>query len=332
MKRLGLCLVGCGAIARRHARALRAMGRVELLFASRDAARAELFRREFRGIGAFGSAEEACGSPLVDAVVDCTPHVWHLPNAVLAAAHGKHLLIEKPVTRSVAELDVLRSAVVSAGVIAMVAENYLFKPVVTVMRELVERGEIGRPVLLEINRTNRSVVSGWRTDADLMGGGALLEGGVHWINYLTSLAGSEVQQVLAVKPTVPYQPVAPHEDTLEVLVKFADGSVGKLLHSWYLKNRLKGVQLSKLYGTEGNIVFESNGIALVVAGKRTRVRFPGLRDLMGYRAMMSHFVDCLERKTEPAMSLDVARRDLAVVEAAYRSIESGRFEGPAGRS
>lgn len=317
-------------IARRHAGALRAMGTVDLLFASRDVARAEALRREFGGVGAFGSYEEACASPLVDAVVDCTPHAWHLPNALLAAAHGKHLLIEKPVTRTVAELDTLRSAVAAAGVIAMVAENYLFKPMVTVLRELVDRGEIGRPVLLELNRTNRSVVRGWRADAELMGGGALLEGGVHWVNYLTSLAGSEVREVLAVRPTVPYDAVAPHEDTLEVVVKFADGSVGKLLHSWYLKNRLKGVQLSKFYGTEGNIVFESNGIALVVAGKRTRVRFPGLRDLMGFRAMLTHFVDCVRRAVEPAMSLAVARRDLAVVEAAYRSIESGKFEVPVG--
>lgn len=306
------------------------MGTVDLLFASRELDRAEAFRQEFHGVGAFGSLAEASASPLVDAIIDCTPHAWHLPNAQLAAAHGKHLLIEKPVTRSVAELDVLCRAVSEAGVIAMVAENYLFKPMVTVFRELVDRGEIGRPILLELNRTNRTSVHGWRADADLMGGGALLEGGVHWINYLTSLAGSEVREVLAVRPTVPYHATAPHEDTLEVVVKFADGSVGKLLHSWYLRNRLKGVQLSKMYGTEGNIIFESNGIALVVAGKRTRVRFPGVRDLMGYRAMLRHFVECVQQGLPPAMSLAVARRDLAVVEAAYRSIESGRFEGPEG--
>ena len=329
MTRVRLCLLGCGAMARRHARTLRALGGVELRFASRERERAEAFGREFGGVGGFAGYEEGCASPLVDAVIDCTPHALHLANARLAALHGKHLLIEKPVTRNLAELDAMIEAVNAAGVIAMVAENYFFKPMVRVFRELVASGDVGRPVLLELNRTNRSSTRGWRADAAMMGGGALLEGGVHWINYLISLAGSEVREVLAVRPSVPYPAAAPFEDTLEVVVKFVDGAVGKLLHSWYLKNRLKGVQLSKLYGTDGNIVFETNGLMLVLAGKRTRIRFPGVRDLMGHRAMLAHFVDCVTRHQAPAMSLALARRDLAIIEAAYRSLESGRFEVPA---
>lgn len=329
MTRLRMCLLGCGAIARRHARALRALGTVDLLFASREQERAETFRREFGGTGAFGAYEEACASPLVDAVFDCTPHALHLANARLAAAHGKHLLVETPAARNLVELDAMITAVGAAGVTAMVAENYFFKPMVRVFREVIASGDIGRPLLLELNRTNRSTVQGWRADAAMMGGGALLEGGVHWINYLTSLGGSEVRDVLAVRPTAPYPAVAPFEDTVEVVVRFADGAIGKLLHSWYLKNRLKGVQLSKLYGTDGNVVFETNGLLLVVAGKRTRVRFPGVHDLMGFNAMLRHFVTCVTGGTTPAMSLAVARRDLAVVEAAYRSLETRRFETPA---
>lgn len=328
MTALRLCLLGCGRMARQHARGLRALGGVELLFASRDRDRAEAFRREFGGIGAFTGYEEACASPQVDAVIDCTPHALHLANARLAATHRKHLLIEKPVARTLAELDEMITAVESAGVIAMVAENYLFKPMVRVFRDVVASGDVGQPLLLEIDRANRTTAHGWRTDAAMMGGGALLEGGVHWVNYLTSLAGSDVREVLGMRPTVPYPPAAPFEDTMQVVVKFADGSIGKLLHSWYLKDRLKGVQFSKLYGTEGNILFESNGLLLIVAGKRTRVKFPGLRDLMGYRAMLAHFVDCVTKNEAPAMSLAMARRDLAVVEAAYRSLESGRFEVP----
>jgi predicted dehydrogenase len=324
-----MCVLGCGAIARRHARALRALGTVDLLFASRDRQRAEAFRRAFGGAGAFGDYEEACASPLVDAVFDCTPHALHLANARLATAHGKHLLVEKPAARNLVELDAMMAAVGAAGVIAMVAENYHFKPMVRVFRDVIASGDIGRPLLLELNRTNRSAVRGWRADAEMMGGGALLEGGVHWINYLVSLGGSEVRDVLAVRPTVPYAAVAPFEDTVEVVVKFANGAIGKLLHSWYLKNRLKGVQFSKLYGTDGNIVFETNGLLLVVAGKRTRVRFPGVRDLMGYDGMLRHFVACVTDGATPAMSLAVARRDLAIVEAAYRSLDTGRFETPA---
>lgn len=329
MTPLRLCILGCGRVAKLHSRVARAHGGIELSYASRSLEKAEAYRRMHGGVRAFGSYAAACASSDVDAVFDCTPHAFHLEHARLAAAHGKALLVEKPVARTLAELDAMADAVRAAGVTAMVAENYLFKPAVAVLRGHIERGDIGQLLLLEINRTNRSQVSGWRADAELMGGGALLEGGVHWINYLVTLGGSDVAEVLAVKPTKSYPPVAPFEDTLEVVVKFADGAVGKLLHSWYLRNRLKGVQLSKAYGTDGNIVFETNGIFALVAGKRTVVRFPGVRDLMGYRGMLAHFVACVRERRAPLMSLAVARRDLAVVDAAYRSLASGRFERPA---
>jgi predicted dehydrogenase len=180
---------------------------------------------------------------------------------------------------------------------------------------------------VELNRGARRRVSGWRADTELMGGGALLEGGVHWVNYLCRLGG-EVREVCAARPEGGRPPVAPFEDGLELLVTFRTGAVGKLLHAWNVPNRLGGLQLSKIYGAEGNITFESNGLFALVAGQRTRLRFPGVRDLMGYRAMLRHFLECVRERRAPEMSLAAARRDLAVVLAAYRSLTTRRFEPP----
>jgi predicted dehydrogenase len=210
-------------------------------------------------------------------------------------------------------------------VISMVAENYFFKPLVRVVRSYIERGDVGRPKFLELNRAGSSKVRGWRADAEMMGGGALLEGGVHWINLLTSLGGA-VTEVAAAKPGQDYELVAPLEDSLELLVKFENGSVGKMLHSWNLVNRIGGLGMSKIYGTEGNVFFESNGIFVLVLGKRKRLRFPGFIDIMGYRAMLRHFIECVSDSKPPSMSLSVARRDMQIVSAAYRSLESGAFE------
>ena len=79
-------------------------------------------------------------------------------------------------------------------------------------------------------------------------------------------------------------------------------------------------------GTEGNIHFESNGLFAVVVGRRHRLRIPGLRDLMGYRAMWEHLVERLRHGGASPISLEAARSDLAFVDAAYRSLESARFE------
>jgi UDP-N-acetylglucosamine 3-dehydrogenase len=320
-----LCLLGCGAVARTHSRVARSLDGIELLYASRSLEKAEAYTRRYGGVGAFGGYEAACADPRVDAVFVCTPQAFHVEHARLAARGGKAVIIEKPVARTLAELTEIEAAVRAAGTIAMVAENYHFKPAVRVLRQHIERGDLGQVLFVELNRAGRQRPTGWRADAKLMGGGALLEGGVHWVNYLSRLGGA-VREVCAARPEVDRPLVAPFEDGLEVLVRFEGGAVGKLLHAWSVTNRLAGLGLSKIYGTEGNITFESNGLFALVTGRRTRLRFPGVRDLMGYRAMLRHFIDCVRERRDPEMSLAAARRDLALVVAAYRSLESRRFE------
>jgi predicted dehydrogenase len=310
----------------RIARTLR--GQVNLFYASRSREKAEEYCRKFRGGGAFGSYEEACSHPDVDAVFICTPHALHVEHVRLAAEGNKAVLIEKPIARNLDELKEIEVAVTEAGVISMVAENYYFKPLVRVLRHHIERGDIGQPMVIELNRAGRSKTQGWRADDGMMGGGALLEGGVHWVNLLLSIGG-EVKEVVAAMPEKEIKQTAPFEDSLELLFKFTDGAVGKMLHSWNLVNRIGGLGLSKVCGSDGNLHFESNGIFVAVLGKRKRLRVPGLLDIMGYRSMLSHFLECVRDNRKPSMSLDIARRDMQVIAAAYRSLESGRFEAVA---
>ncbi|MFQ5890534.1 MAG: Gfo/Idh/MocA family protein [Gemmatimonadota bacterium] len=326
MSGINLCILGCGSIARLHSRIARTLRpQLNLLYASRSLQKAEAYRRRFKGAGAFGSYEEACGSLDVDAILICTPHALHVEHALLGARHGKHLLIEKPVTRDLAQLTQIERAVERAGVVCMVAENYHFKPVVRVLRHHLEAGDIGDPIFIELNKTGGHPADGWRADAQMMGGGALLEGGIHWI-HLVLCVGGPAREVIAARPTHPSPRHAPFEDNLEVLLKFDNGSIGKLLHSWSTSNRLGGLQASKIYGTAGNITFESNGLWALVLGRRKRLRIPGWRDMMGRRGMLKEFLACVREGREPAVSLAVARRDLEVVLAAYRSLSSGRFE------
>src|SRR5258706_15927092 len=207
----------------------------------------------------------------------------------------------------------------------MVAEHFHLQAAVRGLRQHIERGDLGQVLFVGLNRAGRQRPTGWRADPTLMGGGALLEGGVHWVNYLCRLGGT-VREVCAARPEVDRPLVAPFEDGLEVLVRFEGGAVGKLLHAWSVTNRLAGLGLSKIYGTEGNITFESNGLFALVTGRRTRLRFPGGRDLMGYRAMLRHFIHCGRERREPEVSLGAARHDLAGVVAAYRSLEAPRLE------
>jgi predicted dehydrogenase len=298
---------------------------VRLSYASRNAARAEEYRRRYRGHLAFDSYDAGSTHPDIDAVLICTPTSLHAAQATVAARAGKAVIIEKPAARSVAELDGVLETVAAAGVFAAVAENYRFKPLLAALRKHIDRGDIGTPQFIEISRAGRNKTGGWRGDADMMGGGALLEGGVHWVHLLRALGGTPTE-VVAARPTAAGMPVAPLEDALDVLVRFAEGPVGRLFHSWNTTSRVFGLGMSRILGTEGNIHFESNGVFAVVLGRRHRIRIPGVSDLMGYKGMWAHLVDRLRDQGDSPISLAAARDDLAFVAAAYRSLESGRFE------
>jgi len=100
---------------------------------------------------------------------------------------------------------------------------------------------------------------------------------------------------------------------------FAEGATGCLSYSWEVPSTARGLRLSKIYGRDGTITFESNGLWVLVHGKKTRLYLPGLRDLAGYRAMLADFVAALRDDREPAFDLARARRDLEVIELAYAS-------------
>jgi len=82
----------------------------------------------------------------------------------------------------------------------------------------------------------------------------------------------------------------------------------------------RGLRLSKIYGRDGSITFETNGLWLLCHGKKTRLYVPPLRDLTGHRPMWADFVHAWKTGSEPAMGLARARYDLELVEQAYASV------------
>ena len=124
---MALVVLGCGWIARRHARAARRL-RLPVIFASRDVARARAYAREFGGVGAYGDYDNALRDPRARAAVVCTPHDRHLDDVLQALAAGRHVLVEKPLARTLDEADRMIDAAARAGRVLMTAENFRFMP------------------------------------------------------------------------------------------------------------------------------------------------------------------------------------------------------------
>ena len=318
---IGLAFLGCGFATRLHSRTLRREPSVQRYYASRDAARAEEYRSRFDGSGAFGSYEAAMHDPRVQVVLIATPPATHLDLTLAALEAGRHVILEKPPLLHSADFDVVEAAAVQAGRQVMVAENYFYKPLAEALRDVLASGEIGEPQILSVRALKEQQTGDWRDQMEMAGGGALYEGGIHWVNFMASL-GLEVERVHGFRPG-PKDDGRP-ERTMVSVFEYGGGAVGTLYHSWEIGSPLKGLRMSAIFGTEGAVTFESNGLGMVVRGKRRRLRLPDPRDMLGYRAMFADFLAALREGREPRFTLSMARRDLELVEAIYHSAGSSQ--------
>ena len=312
---LNLALLGCGFASSLHGKTLKHLrSEVRPWFASRDMAKAEDFNRRFGGAGAFGSYDAALESSQVDAVLVATPPDSHLDLTLRALRAGKHVIVEKPPFLHASDFDTVESVQRENGRRVFVAENYFYKPLVRRLREVLADGTIGEPRILAVNALKRQRTGDWRDQEQVAGGGALFEGGIHWVNFMASL-GMPVADVHGFRPGERGGP----ERTMVAVFEYSGGAVGTLYYSWEVDSPLKGLRLSTIWGTDGAITFESNGLLLLVRGKRKRIAIPEPTDLLGYRAMFRDFAGALRTGSEPEFTLAHARRDMELLENIYRT-------------
>jgi predicted dehydrogenase len=304
-RRLNLVFLGCGAITAAHSRTLRAFSSdVRCFYASREAEKAMSFEKRFRGAGSFGSYGAALADGRMDVALVATPPESHLELVLESLDRGKDVIVEKPAFPRIGDFERVAQEAARTGRRVLVAENYAYKPLVRVLRELLAAGAVGQPLFVQLNALKGQPAVDWRAQTL---GGALLEGGIHWIDLLAHL-GPAVRGVRRFRAG---SPTGPERSTL-VVVEYADGSVGALQHSWEAPSPLRGLQLSRIRGTAGSIVFESNGLFVLAQGRIRRLVFPGLADLAGYRAMFRDFLRALAGGPEPHMTLDRARSDAGI--------------------
>ena len=201
-----------------------------------DSGRAQRLAERVGNAQVFDDYQEMVASSLIDAVDICLPHHLHRDAIVAAAAAGKHILCEKPLCLTVEEADAVTGAVAAAGITLMCAHNQLFLPPVATAREMIRAGKLGK---VYIARTTDSFFApavdatalGWRARRATSGGGELIDTGYHPTYLLLHLVDSEPTRVAAMLSQHRLQ-FMEAEDSAQVLVEFADGTVGNIVTSW----------------------------------------------------------------------------------------------------
>jgi predicted dehydrogenase len=319
--KLALCVVGCGQFARTFVQGLQPMrDDLDLFFASRDLVRARAYAARFQGCGAFGSYEAAAADPRVEALYVCTPHHLHEAHVTLAAQAGKHILVEKPLARTLAEGQAMIAAAQQAGVTLMVAENARFMAAVQQCKALIERGGIGDLRVVQLHEETPFQPGQWRSRRALNGGGVFIDSGIHKVHLLRYFAGEPAHLYAATLP----QALTQHEgeDGVVVMTRGASGVVGVIHHAWTSAQR-PAPPWVLVSGTRGRITFEMGAPWLRLAQGSTEQTWQCANDASGLIPMVQAFQDSIRTGQEPEMSGTEGLRDLAVVLKAYESIVQG---------
>ncbi|HXU86221.1 MAG TPA: Gfo/Idh/MocA family oxidoreductase [Verrucomicrobiae bacterium] len=198
MTRLHWGIIGPGRIAPRVARALVDNARGELrAVASRDLERARAFAAAHGATTSYGSYEALLADPTIDVVYIALPNHLHAPWSIRALDAGKHVLCEKPLALSVAEVDAIAEAAARNDRIAVEAFMYLHHPQIHTALEIVGSGTLGD---LQVIDATFSFFLDYPDDPRIdpaMGGGSLWDVGCYPVSIARRIAGREPDAVAA---------------------------------------------------------------------------------------------------------------------------------------
>jgi D-xylose 1-dehydrogenase (NADP+, D-xylono-1,5-lactone-forming) len=282
--------------------------------ASRDGAKAQAYATEHGIARAHGSYEELLGNDELDAVYISLPNGMHHEWTMKAIDAGKHVLVEKPYSRRSAEAEAAWDAAGRAGVVVMEAFMWRHHPQAAKARELVEEGAIGR--LREIRTTFSFPLfdhDNVRMVADL-DGGALMDVGCYCISG-ARLLGGEPEHVFGEQVVGPTGVDVDFYGTL----RFPNDVVGLFDASFTLPKR----QRLEAVGEEGTLVLEAPwrsdwGGRVLLDGEQVDVPVTN-----PYERELSNMAAAIAGTAEPLLGRDDAVAQARVIEALYRSAESG---------
>ncbi|HWA77727.1 MAG TPA: Gfo/Idh/MocA family oxidoreductase [Polyangiaceae bacterium] len=238
-KRVRVGVVGLGAIAERaHLPHFAALPSAQLTAVSSSRPRAlRAACARYSIAHGYGDWRELVASDAVEAVAVCTPNDTHAAIALAALLHGKHVLVEKPIaTRSADAARMVAVARAERRVLA-VHHNLRFHPVAVAAYQLLRRAALGRVIGFEGVLSHRgpkgwAPQAAWFFDPARVGGGALLDLGVHAFDLLHHFVGEKTERIAAVCLGAAKRSGGSAEHQASCLLTLANGAIGTVSVSW----------------------------------------------------------------------------------------------------
>jgi predicted dehydrogenase len=318
-----ILVIGLGSIGKRHLRLARELmpdADIRVLRHQECATNPEYTD------GCFSSLEKALFfNPQIAVIANPAP--LHMQVALPLARAGVHLLIEKPLSQSLQNVDKLLNCVTKQGYVGLVGYCLRYDPAAVKFKEKLCDGKIGK--ILHVQVDCGSYLPDWRQGQDYrqsvsankkLGGGVLLELS-HEIDYVRWFFGDldDVSAILVNSNTLDIDV----EDSAEMVFSSPQGfTIAVHLDFNSRSNR----RSCKVRGTEGDLIWDavSQKVAWMPTGKPDEVEtFQHERNFI-YREQLKHFFDCIENDQSPRVTFKDGAETLRIVEAARESSATGK--------
>lgn len=316
-------LIGGNGFGKLHGESYKQLG-IEFSVYDRNLEVLEYYRKNYGVKNVFDNIEDALhsDSDMVDIVL---PHKMHREISIKAMELGKHVIMEKPIATTVEEATEIIEASVKNNVKFMVAEQYNFDPSLNMAIKLVNENKIGKVHTIIVRDQREYKKTGWRSKKDQMGGGALIDGGIHYIETILDIGGD-------------YRKIDSYsyhggsslegEDTTVALFHFVSGSHGMFFYSWAYRDfpRLPSYEI---IGEEGSIYEDVQSRPQEEFKSMTGIRYVYGNPVLNGEKVEIHkedvfnleikgFIDSIKSNTEVPYSHNKAIRNLKAILDIYR--------------
>jgi len=319
-----VAIVGCGLIGQKRAKAL--AGARLVACADTQLARAEQLARDASGCTATADWRTVVERKDVDGVIVATPHNALAEIAGAAIGAGKHVLVEKPAAKNVAELRPLVALAERANVLVRVGFNHRYHRAFRQARQIVDAGTLGPLMFLRARYGHGGRVGyerEWRAKPELSGGGELIDQGAHLIDLARWFLG-DFSEVEGFAHTYFWD--MPVDDNSFLLLKTARKQVAFLHASC---TEWKNTFSFELYGRAGKLQIDGLGGSYGIERLAFYRMLPGMGPPetiiweypMGddsWDAEMAEFLEDIRLGRQPASGLQEAVAVLEIVESIYK--------------
>jgi predicted dehydrogenase len=332
MKKIGLGIIGLGYVGKIHLRSSLKLENANLVAVADVSTRALTNAKKAGVKKIFTNYEDLLKDPEVEAVVIALPTHLHLKCALQASEAKKHILLEKPMARNVAEAEEIIKASEKSSMKIMMGYPMRFNETFRTLKGKIESGSLGDiesayatnistgPFMHRADGYSPIPVPEWWFQTELTGGGALIDLGSHMINLLRWYFG----EITSIKSHLRHKFRMDPEDHALCLAQFESGTTAIINVGWFLQGYQCKVEL---VGTASQEIGQNVPMNKVVAALQMLIT-GNSANWQPYISELEHFVNCIINDAQSESTGNDGLKDLQAIELAYKnSIKLDKLNG-----